>query len=227
MSGSFRAICKISGVARTGVSLLCFYVFAMAFGGNAARAAQWTPGGASSFASRFAIADFDGDQKPDLATVQVDQDDAIGTRYSIRLQLSAGEESAIGITGPRGGLELVARDVNGDDLVDLVVTTAIDSHFVAVLLNDGHGKFTLAKPGAFPSIESDEGIRLAAAREPAEECTALQFAGSTFGIEALDDAGTGPEQKSRFSASGDGDANWAGVELGRPGRSPPFPVFHS
>ena len=227
MSRSFRARCKIPGAARVSWSLLCLCVFALAFGGNATEAAQWTLGGARGFSPRFAIADFDGDQKPDLATVQVDQDEVIGTRYSIRLQLSAGVESAIGITGPRGGLELVARDVNGDNAADLIVTTANDSHFVAVLLNDGHGKFTLAKPGAFPSIENDEGIRLVAAQDPAEECAALQFTWSTFGIEALHNAGTGPEHKSNFSLLANSDANLPDVRLGKSGRSPPFAVFHS
>ena len=225
-----RRICtrrKIANVARVSLSPLCLCVFAMLLGGNAAEAAQGTSGETSGFSPRFAIADFDGDQKPDLATVQVERDAASGTRYSIRLQLSASEESAIGITGPQGGLELVARDVNGDDAMDLGVTTAMDSHFVAVLLNDGHGKFTLAKPGAFPSIESDEGIRLVAAQEPAEECAALQFTWSTFGIEVLDDSGTGLEQKSKFSLVGDYNANLPGVRAGKSGRSPPVSVFHS
>lgn len=227
MSRRPRTRSKIPGVARTSLSLLCLCVFAMALGGNATEAAQGTSGGASGFAPRFAIADFDGDQKPDLATVQVERDAAIGTRYSIRLQLSAVGESAIGITGPQGGLRILPRYVNGDDAMDLVVTAAMDSHFVAVLLNDGHGKFTLAKPGAFPSVESDERIRLVAAQEAAEECAALQCTWSTFGIEALDDSGTGPEQKSKFSVTGDGNANLPGVRPGKSGRSPPVSVFHS
>ena len=227
MSRSFRTICKFPGVALASLRLLCLCVFAMALGGNAAAAAQGTSGGASGFSPRFAIADFDGDQKPDLATVQVVREAALDSYYSIRLQLSAGEESAIGIAGPQGGLELAARDVNGDDLIDLVVTTAIGSHFVAVLLNDGHGKFTLAKAGAFPSIESDEGIRLVAAQEPDEECAALQLTRSTFGIETRYDSGTGLEQKSKFSVTGDDSANLPGVRPGKSGRSPPASVFHS
>jgi hypothetical protein len=227
MSRSFRTTCVIPGVARTRLSLLCLCVFAMVFGGYAAEAAQRTSGGTSGFSPRFAIADFDGDHKPDLATVQVVREEALDSFYSIRLQLSAGEESAVGIAGPRGGLELVARDVNGDDLIDLVVTTAMDSHFVAVLINDGHGKFTLAKAGAFPSIECDEGIRLVAEQEPSEECAALQLTRSTFGIEVLNDSGTGLEQKSKFSLVGDYNASLPGVRAGKPGRSPPVSVFHS
>jgi hypothetical protein len=227
MSRRFCTRRKIADVARVSLGLLCLCVLAMLLGRNAAEAAHGTSGGAGGFAPGFAIADFDGDHKPDLATVQIERDAAGGARYSIRLQLSAGEESAIGITGPQGGLELVARDVNGDDVIDLVVTTAMGSHFVAVLINDGHGKFTLAKAGAFPSIESDQGARLDAAQELAEDCAALQFTWSTFGIEALHDAGTGLEQKLKFSLVGDGNANLPDVRLGKSGRSPPVGVSFS
>src|SRR5208337_2491052 len=151
MSRRFCTRRKIANVARVSLGLLCLCVFAMLFGRNAAEAAQGTSGGAGGFAPGFAIADFDGDQKPDLATVQVERDAAGGTRYSIRLQLSAGEESAIGITGPQGGLELVARDVNGDDVSDLVVTTAMGSHFVAVLINTDTGNSRWPKRGHSPA----------------------------------------------------------------------------
>ncbi|MFI5097134.1 MAG: FG-GAP repeat domain-containing protein [Candidatus Acidiferrales bacterium] len=214
-------------MARASLGLFCLCAFALALGGNAARAAQGTSDGASGFSPRFAIADFDGDQKPDLATVQVVREAALDSFYSIRLQLSAGEESAIGIAGPQGGLELVARDVNGDDLIDLVVTTAMGSHFVAILLNDGHGKFTLAKPGAFPSIENEQGIHLVGAQYPAEECAALQLTRSTFGIEAFDDVGAGLAHKSKFSLAPDCSANLPGVRPGKSGRSPPLSVLHS
>lgn len=227
MSRRFWTRHAIAKVARVSLSLLCLCVCAIVFGRNEAEAAQGTSGGTSGFSPRFAIADFDGDRKPDIATVEVVREAAIGSFYSIRLQLSAGEESAIGIAGPQGGLELVARDVNGDDVIDLVVTTAMDSHFVAILINDGHGKFTLAKAGAFPCIESDQGIHLVAAQEPAEECAALQFTRSTFGIEAPHDAGTGLEQKSKSLLVGDCNENLPHVWRGKSGRSPPVAVSHS
>lgn len=226
MSRSFRTRWKIPGVARASLRLLCLCVFAAVLGANAAEAAQRTSGGASGFSPRFAVADFDGDRKPDVATVQLVREAALDSFYSIRLQLSAGEESAIDIAGPQGGLELVARDVNGDDAIDLVVTTAMDSRFVAVLINDGHGRFTLAKAGAFPSIESDEGVRLVAAHGPAEECAALQLTRGTFGIEAFDDAGTELAQNSKIPLVGDCNGNLPHVWRGKSGRSPPFAVFH-
>ena len=104
--------------------------------------------------SHFAIGDFDGDSQPDLATVQ----SGLGrseTRYWIRLEFSTGLRDAIGVTAPSGGLHIASRDVNGDHFLDLVVTTAWQHRPVAVLLNDGHGKFTLRDPTLFSRASLD------------------------------------------------------------------------
>jgi hypothetical protein len=103
-------------------------------------------------ASHFAIADFDGDSQPDLATVQAGEIGGSETRYWIRFQLSTGSRKAIGVRAPAGGLEISPRDVNGDNSLDLVVTTAGLNRPVAVLLNDGYGNFTLNDPDAFPGL---------------------------------------------------------------------------
>ena len=101
--------------------------------------------------SSFAIADFDGDQKPDLATVEVQKSSSSRiTRYSIRFQLTEGIAQVFGVTAASGGLQIVARDVNGDNALDVLVTTVLQHEQVAVLLNDGHGKFRLADPSEFP-----------------------------------------------------------------------------
>ncbi|HYL61365.1 MAG TPA: VCBS repeat-containing protein [Candidatus Methylomirabilis sp.] len=98
----------------------------------------------------FAIADFDGDRKPDLATVQVQSAaSSRNLRYSVRFELSAGAAQSFGVIAPAGGLQIVARDVNGDSFLDLLVSTAWQHEQVAVFLNDGHGNFTLADPREF------------------------------------------------------------------------------
>jgi hypothetical protein len=100
----------------------------------------------------FTIADFDGDQRPDLATVEVQKSSSSRTTlYSIRFQLTAGIAQVFGVTAPSGGLQIVARDVNGDNSLDVLVTTVLQHEQVAVLLNDGHGKFRLADPSEFPA----------------------------------------------------------------------------
>lgn len=142
-------------------------------GGDAGYLAPRSPSGFRLSEPHFAIGDFDGDQKPDLATVEVVPDSRRATRYSIHLQLSFGPRSAIGLTAPLGGLLLSARDVNGDRALDLVVTTALDAQLVAVLVNDGHGNFTLAPDGAFPELKANGNCQVGAPTDPISKQTAL------------------------------------------------------
>jgi len=72
--------------------------------------------------------------------------------YSIRLEMTAGGVQVFGVTAPIGGLQIVARDVNGDSALDVLVSSVWLHKQVAVLLNDGHGNFTLAPPDAFPAF---------------------------------------------------------------------------
>lgn len=112
-----------------------------------------------SFGSRlrFAAADLDGDNRPDLANVETGARVAGGVNYQIQLQLSSTGNHAIQVTGPLGGLAIEARDVNGDNAVDLVVSSAYFGRPVAVFLNDGHGGFSQAEPGAFPAAFTSYG----------------------------------------------------------------------
>jgi hypothetical protein len=98
----------------------------------------------------FAIGDLDGDLRPDLANIQTGRSDVAQTDYWIHLQLTAAERQTILVVAPTGGLQIVARDVNGDDALDLVLTTAWLKEPVAILLNDGHGVFSRVDPRAFP-----------------------------------------------------------------------------
>jgi hypothetical protein len=148
-----------TGVIRLLVAVcLCISGAGLAVTASAPRVPLFS-GGAQSL-GRFVIADFDGDQKPDFAIVNVDRSHIELTEYSIHLQLSLGFESAIGLTAPSGGLWLSSRDVNGDDQLDVVVRTTRNSNLVAVLINDGHGRFTVAKPELFPALENEPGIYL-------------------------------------------------------------------
>jgi hypothetical protein len=112
---------------------------------------------ATQWNSRFAIGDFDGDSRPDLATVQSGLDRS-GTRYWISLEFGTGSRDSIGLIAPSGGLHITSRDVNGDHFLDLVVSTAWQHHPVAVLLNDGHGNFTLRDPALFPRAVPDRDL---------------------------------------------------------------------
>lgn len=100
--------------------------------------------------SQFAIADFDGDHQPDLATIQPGQNSASVSSYWIELNLSSVGQQSIQLVAPTGGLQIEARDVNGDHTIDLVLSTAWFRKPVAVFLNDGHGRFSRAEPADFP-----------------------------------------------------------------------------
>jgi hypothetical protein len=99
----------------------------------------------------FAFSDFDGDLRPDLAVVQSGRSDLTTTDYWVRFQLSAGVSKVVLVVGPTGGLQVAARDVNGDSVPDLVLTTAWRDQPVAILLNDGNGNFSRIDPSAFPA----------------------------------------------------------------------------
>lgn len=98
----------------------------------------------------FAISDFDGDNKPDLAKVQSGGTTASNTRYSIDFELSTGSRQSVVLIAPAGGLRLESKDVNGDHFPDVVVTTSWTEEPVAVLLNDGRGNFKRLDASAFP-----------------------------------------------------------------------------
>jgi hypothetical protein len=121
------------------------------------------------FGSQFAIADFDGDLRPDLANIQAAPDSSNTTTYWIQLQLSAVGRQSFRIVAPAGGLRIEARDVNGDRAVDLVLITAWFGQPVAIFLNDGHGSFSRVESAAFPGAFSESKANWASASSQARD----------------------------------------------------------
>jgi len=132
----------------------------------------------------FAIADFDGDLHPDLASVQTGRTDFSSADYWIQLQLTTGGRQSFQVVASIGGLEIAARDVNGDRAVDLVLTTALFGQPVAVFLNDGHGSFSRVEATAFPeafttskrslastAIEIKDASAALPSRDPTKNCS--------------------------------------------------------
>jgi len=188
---------------------------------------QGSPAPSSALGARFAIADFDGDLKPDLATVQVGGSNARTTHYSIRFDLSSGAARSISLVAPSGGLQIVPQDVNGDNIPDLIVSTQWLNRPVAVLLNDGHGNFTLADPGAFPGLIRNS-----------------QADWSGTGSQIYDNAAIPPSRSSptacalcakEFLAGGDSEVAPLNAlpfhvvqrDLSSSGRAPPFVIHHA
>jgi hypothetical protein len=174
-----------------------------------------------SAGAQFAIADLDGDQKPDLALVELGGRVSTNTNYSIRLKLSAGSESAVGVNGPFGGLQVAARDVNGDESIDLIVTSNLDASFVEVLLNDGHGNFSLAAPGAYPELQEDSHVLVKGPNEPGANQSSLEPSRSYFGQESASGHGYLSVLSSDLFPSLDDGVALRRSARSRLGRSPP------
>jgi hypothetical protein len=152
----------------------CWFV-ALAGQGSAAR-----PASPQAF-GHFAIADFDGDSRPDLATVNVGPTGARSTRYWIAFHLSGRSSQTVGITAPSGGLQITSRDVNGDSFPDVIVTTAWTNKPVAILLNDGLGNFTSSNPSEFQSAFTTSGTSWTNAPDEIRDATALPLVRSGLG----------------------------------------------
>jgi len=174
-------------------ALLALLLMCAAFSVTGRGKAAPVPRPASSqvlMGSRFAIADFDGDSRPDLATVEIGQIGTSRARYWIGFQMSAGPQQLIGVTAPVGGLEIAIRDVNGDQNLDLILTARSLDRPVVILVNDGHGNFTMTEPTAFSAIVSNvEEARALPNSETKDAAAAVPDRGC--GDCAVDDRGSG------------------------------------
>ena len=130
-----------------------FLLFGLA-GRSPARPAEFpnAPGASVGPGAQFAIADLDGDLRPDLASIQAEPNSSGTTNYWIQLQLSTTGWQSIPVVARAGGLRIETRDVNGDNAIDLVLAEAWFDRPVAVFLNNGHGGFSRAEPNAFEGV---------------------------------------------------------------------------
>lgn len=104
------------------------------------------------------IADLDGDSHADVAIVKPEGWGPRGFQYRIELRLTTrAGTSSFSVAGETGGLRIVARDVDGDGDLDLVIKSARSLTPVGVWINDGHGGFTEGDPGAYPPSIWSEG----------------------------------------------------------------------
>jgi len=94
-----------------------------------------------------AIADLDGDGRPDLAVAKLEGRGPGGFRYRIDLDLtSRAGPSSFSVLAQRGGLLITPRDVNGDWELDVLITSAWSFTPIGVWINNGHGEFVRNGP---------------------------------------------------------------------------------
>jgi hypothetical protein len=93
---------------------------------------------------KAAVADFNGDQRPDIfvACHGYDASPFPGERNIVLLSQPSGVYAAKAVGTPGFYHNVTAFDVNGDSRVDAVVTNNFASKAVYVFLNDGQGNFT-------------------------------------------------------------------------------------
>jgi hypothetical protein len=175
--------------------------------------------------NHFAVADFDGDWKPDLAFVEMTSLHPREANYSIHLQFSTAAPISFEVSGPNGGIFVAARDVNGDDLPDLVVSSAYDRRVVAVLLNHGHGLFSRAEPTTYAAFATEADLWLHG-REASvgDRLTVAPLRYSFDGEQAGGSATPVSCAADAVAAAGVLDLPLAQV-LARRGRSPPPGIF--
>ena len=120
----------------------------LAAAGSRAQAVPSLPGLAGA---SWVIADFNGDGQPDvlLSSAAFRQTENYH-RVELRLGADSAVYSSFQVTGESRALNVVARDVDGDHDLDLVITSGLANHPVGVWINDGQGVFTQGDASAYP-----------------------------------------------------------------------------
>jgi hypothetical protein len=91
-----------------------------------------------------AVADLDGDHQPDLASGINTGHTSAGYSYRVDLDLSGNPDrkSFSVLSQEPNGLNIQAIDVDGDQDLDLVITSRWSMQPIGVWINDGSGSFT-------------------------------------------------------------------------------------
>lgn len=103
----------------------------------------------------FAIDDFDGDLAPDIASVQSVSSDSSGSNYVVQLRFGSGERRSICLAAHGRDVRIVARDVNGDRIPDLIISSAWTDEPYVVLINEGNGAFSLVDPSSMQALSRE------------------------------------------------------------------------
>ena len=205
---------------------VCLLFFAGLMGGAVAAADVRSSHAASPGPNlSFSVADFDGDSKPDLASIQTGKSDLSRAAYWIQLQLSTAGRQTFQIVAPTGGLQIALRDVNGDQALDLVLTTWLGRP-VAILLNDGHGNFSRVEPTVFPEAFQESDTSWSSTTDHAIGAVGIPPQ-SREDICSQRNLFVHLRSQARFAAPSDSRFAVGAFLTSHFGRAPPFEVSHS
>ena len=89
----------------------------------------------------WALSDFDGDSKVDLATTGLGRGDGRGYAHEVRIDLSAFPETSFTFRSHSASVQLSAWDIDGDHDRDILILESSTLEPVGIWLNDGAGHF--------------------------------------------------------------------------------------
>jgi hypothetical protein len=96
-------------------------------------------------------------------------------------------------------LQIVAKDVNGDNAPDVLVSTAWEHRQIAVFLNDGYGHFTPVDPDRYPDAAQSSGSYWSYTQIPlCESGILVRFENWTSEAATKNRFPDGPEQRQIF-----------------------------
>jgi hypothetical protein len=177
--------------------------------------------------TQFVIADLDGDQIPDLALLEWGSLLSHQSSYSLRLQLRDSVKTVKGVVAPFGAVHVDARDVNGDDFLDIVLTSSADHTYLQVFLNDGHGNFSLAKAEDYAQSSPDSSFsRHAPESHPVDSFSLVSSRSFAFNVD-LSAAPDHSLHSCQYLLHGRQPSASGPQQNSRQGRDPPAPVFSS
>ena len=215
---AIRALCVLGLVG----SLLPAHAVAQSFLND--HRSPGDSGFAGAIRGTAGLADFDGDSRTDIAFAKLRGLVNGVFHYQIEVLLSAQPRATFEVESGRagGGLHITARDVDGDQDLDLVITTEFTREPVGVWINDGHGGFTPGDAAIYPASiwqEIKEAIEGQHSRPRLDTCCVMPGGGCSAGPDSLPVPPVGNPGVSLQSTS-DGHAShpW---NLGRPLRAPP------
>lgn len=191
----------------------------------AAGVSRWPSAPFGAYQS-FSVADFDEDSKPDLASIQPGNSNGRSTDYWVDLQLSAGGRQTFRVVAPLGKVQIASRDVNGDNLLDLVLTSTSLNQPVAILLNDGRGAFSRVDPAAFSGAFGESPARLVSHSDQDTDPVDAPPQSREY-LRTEVDLFLHVQSPSRFTAISDSRFDIEPFLLSHLGRAPPFEIRHS